>query len=224
MRITTYYSPPSSGLIQWGYEHRLTKMFHQALGWNEVHESTSLYSLGRLSRADKATSGGLVYSRPFRWTVSIHEEELAFRFLKGIGQVKSLPFGSYLLKTEFCYKPNFPGGATKFQTQSPVLTRWKVADGPDDHLHCHDERSDEVLTRIFRYKMSVAGLGEEDLQSYMGFDRSYRSPKEELITIEKTSYKAYLCPVIVVGTPRAVAFAYDVGAGHLSGCCFGHLQ
>ena len=48
------------------------------------------------------------------------------------------------------------------------------------------------------------------------------SPK--LVDIKGIKHRASLCPVVIEGDPVAISFAWNVGAGHLTGSCFGALK
>ena len=87
-----------------------------------------------------------------------------------------------------------------------------------------DDRADDALTRIFRWKMSLAGLDGEHLASTMRFDRTYVRPRSKLVTIKDIKHRGSECPVIVEGTPEALRFAWLVGAGELTGSGCGGLR
>ena len=57
----------------------------------------------------------------------------------------------------------------------------------------------------------------------MRFDRNYKGAKTKFIEIKGICNRANFCPVIVEGAPEVVQFAWNTGAGHLTGSCFGSL-
>lgn len=224
MRLRLHLSPPGHpGYVPFDYQHKLTGAFHRILRQNNVHDETSLYSLGWLSRGMLVPGKGYAYPKGASWTINLHDDALAFRFLANAHQDGSIAFGMHAYKFESIPTPRF-SGTYRFMVQSPVLVRESKKSGPADHVLFSDQRADALLTRTFRNKMKLAGLSEEDQSSWMGFDRSYSKGKEKLVKIKGTSLKASECPILVSGTPNAVRFAWNVGAGHLTGSCFGHLK
>ncbi len=224
MRIKLHLSPPGHpGFIPFNYQHQLTGAFHRILGKNKVHDETSLYSLGWLSRGTIVPKKGFAYPKGATWTISFYDDELAFRFLANAHRDGAIAFGMHAYKFESTPTPRF-SGTYRFMVQSPVLVRESKENGPADHVLFSDIRADALLTKTFRNKMKLAGLTEEDQSSWMGFDRSYTKAKEKLVTIKESELKASECPILVSGTPNAVRFAWNVGAGHLTGSCFGHLK
>jgi len=63
-----------------------------------------------------------------------------------------------------------------------------------------------------------------DLDIDVQFDRSYSNPKTKLIKVKGISHKANVCPILVKGSPDALAFAWNVGLGHLTGSGFGAIK
>jgi len=224
MRVKIHLSPPSHpGYIPFSYQHKLTGAFHRILCQNSVHDETSLYSLGWLSRGLVVPNKGFAYPKGATWTINFHDNELAFRFLAKAHQDGEIAFGMRAYKFETIPTPRF-SGTYRFIAQSPILVRDNSVEGAADHVLFSDPRADALLTRTFRNKMELAGLSDEDKSSWMGFDRSYIKAKRKPVTIKNSRMIANECPILVSGTPNAVRFAWNVGAGHLTGSCFGHLK
>ena len=224
MRIKLTLSPPSHpGYIPFNYQHKLTGAFHRILGLNKIHDETSLYSLGWLSRGKVVASKGFSYEQGATWTVNFHDDTLAFDFLEKVHADSEIICGMRAYKFESMPTPRF-SGVYRFLVQSPVFVRDKKENGPPDHVIFSDQRADALLTQTFRNKMKLAGLSLEDQASWMGFDRSYTKGKVKLVSIKESQIKASECPILVSGTPNAVRFAWNVGAGLLTGSCFGHLK
>lgn len=77
---------------------------------------------------------------------------------------------------------------------------------------------------MLRHKLEAAGLEGEHLTATAAFDETYHGARTKLVTIKGISHKTSLCPVAVTGTPEAVRFAWEAGAGELTGSGFGALR
>lgn len=119
--------------------------------------------------------------------------------------------------------PDF-GAKRTFRADSPILVKGKEnEEGQIPHLLWNDPQADAALTQTLRHKLDAAGLQEFSAPATMRFDRNYKAAKTRLITIRGIQNRANACPVMVEGVPEAVRFAWNVGAGNLTGCCFGSL-
>lgn len=204
----------------------LTGAFHQWLGENELHDGLSLYSLGWLQGGHKR-GDGLTFSDGATWFISAPDtaegDDLLSRILKGAQQKPQVCCGMEVTKIWAQRTPVF-GFKHRFRADSPVFIRGeRTAEGLDPHLIFSDEKADEVLTHVLRRKLVAAGLEEFAQTAKMGFDHSFKTPKTRLIHIQESRKRASVCPILVEGSPEAVAFAFNVGAGHLTGCTFGSL-
>ena len=222
MRIKLLLTP-NQGVVPFNYQYKLIGVFHRWMGRNKLHDKTSLYSLGWLQNGKLIPEQGFNFPNGSSWEVSIYDHVEALKFLVHANQDIRFAFGMYVNQIRLYPTPSF-GSHYKFWYNSPILVRKQIERGVNKHLSYKDPEADEFLTRTFRHKMKLAGLAESHLQSWMGFDRSYTKAKEKLVTIRSIQLKANACPVIVMGTPEAVQFAWEVGAGHLTGSCFGQLK
>ena len=222
MRIRLIVSPPNR-IISWDYQHDLTRWLHQRLGENDIHDGTSLYSTGYLGRGKSIGDEGLAFPTGTTWELSFHDSQIGHRLTDNIDADPNFIYGMRILNVERLMTPRF-APTFRFRAASPILVREKREDGTQDHLLWNEPKADELLTKVFRYKMSLAGLSEADQQSWIGFDRSYTKAHEKLVTIKGIQLKTSICPVIVNGTPDAVRFCWNVGAGHLTGSCLGPLN
>lgn len=222
MRIKLHLTS-NTEVVPFNYQQKLIGVFHRWMGQNKLHDETSLYSLGWLQNGKLIPEKGFNFPHGSSWEVSIYDKEEAMKFVSQVNDDINFIFGMYVNQISLKPTPSF-GSHYKFRYNSPILVRRKNERGTNDHLSFKDPEADEFLTKTFRYKMKLAGLDENHQQSWMGFDRSYSRAKEKLVTIRSTKLKANACPVIVMGTPEAVQFAWEVGAGHLTGSCFGQLK
>lgn len=221
MRIHLALSPNVQP-VPFEYLHFLTGAFHKWLGPSDIHDSISLYSLSWLT-GGCARNQALHFSSGARWMISAHDEGILERVARGIERDPEVCCGMRVLEVREQRTPDF-GSYYAFKPGSPILARGKRADGGVKHCLWSDEEADEVLSQALRHKMDKAGLPAEHKKVTLRFDRSYPNAKTKLLHIKGIASRASLCPVIVEGTPQAVQFAWNVGAGHLTGSGFGCLQ
>lgn len=215
---------PNTQTVPFDYQHFLTGYFHKLLGDNDLHDGLSLYSLGWLSggvtKQNGKPLGGLNFPGGARWFVSAHDGELLQKLVDGAMRAPEVCCGMSVQEIRIQQTPDF-GSRFCFKAASPILARSKEIAGRVTHYTCKDAEADGVLTQTLRHKLDAAGL--DSANATVRFDRSYRNPKIKLVTIKGISHKCSVCPVIVEGSPEAVAFAWNVGAGHLTGNGFGSL-
>jgi CRISPR-associated endoribonuclease Cas6 len=80
------------------------------------------------------------------------------------------------------------------------------------------------MTKTMQTKLRAAGLEQHADAVSVRFDTSYAGAKTKLVDIHGIKNRTSVCPVIVEGSPEAVAFAWDVGVGHSTGAGFGALS
>jgi CRISPR-associated endoribonuclease Cas6 len=210
--------------VPFGYLHSLVGAFHKWLGPSDIHDSISLYSLswltgGRASKPDQ----GLYFASGARWMISAHDDSILERVAEGIQRDPEVCCGMRVLEVREQRTPDF-GSYYAFKPGSPILAKGDKIEGRVKHWLFQDVEADEVLTKALRHKMDKAGLGAEHKRVSVRFDRSSQNAKTKMMSVKGVQNKASLCPVIVEGTPQAVQFAWNVGAGHLTGSGFGCLQ
>lgn len=208
----------SSETVPFDYQQFLIGAFHKWLGTNELHDKTSLYSLSWLSGGKKAEDG-LTFPDGAVWFISSWDEALIKRVVAGILDDPDVCFGMRVNEIKLQEDPEF-GSRCRFVVSSPVLIRKQTEDNLVHLTYGHPD-ADMYLTQVLKTKLKKAGL---DYDVSVRFDRSYSRPRVKLVTINGIANKASLCPIIVEGDPEAVAFAWNVGVGHSTGCCFGALS
>jgi CRISPR-associated endoribonuclease Cas6 len=217
---------PNTQPVPYDYPHFLTGAFHRWLGDNNLHDGLSLYSLGWL-QGGKADKGRLQFPRGANWFISAPDSQSGTRLLEIIAnaalQSPALCCGMEVRELRAEATPEF-GPRHVFRANSPILVKDKDdPDGKIPHLLWSNPRADEVLTKTLRHKLEAAGLGEHSANAAMRFVRDYKGAKTKLVDIKGIQNRANFCPVIVEGSPEAVQFAWNTGAGHLTGSCFGSL-
>ena len=64
----------------------------------------------------------------------------------------------------------------------------------------------------------------ENEEITVAFDRSYSKAQSKTAKYKGIENRVNFCPVILKGSPKAIAFAWDVGIGNSTGIGFGALQ
>ncbi len=214
---------PNLRPVPFDYQHALTGAFHKWLGHdNPLHDRMSLYSLSWLD-GSRAVRGALEFPRGASWFISYHDDiDLTERLVNAALGDPEVCYGMSVTRVEQQATPRF-GNRHAFKVGSPVLARSQQAEGRVKHLIFSDPEVDHVLTATLRHKMDTAELAAIHKEVSVRFDRTFRGAKTKLVRIKDIESRASVCPVIIEGTPEAVAFAWNVGVGHSTGSGFGCL-
>ena len=212
---------PNRQPVPFAYQHHLTGAFHKWLGPNQLHDTLSLYSLSWLD-GSRMHRNALEFPHGARWFISVYDESLIETIVNRALADPEVCCGMRVIRIEQQTTPRF-GPRYTFKVGSPVLARSKETDGKIKHYIYSDPEADATLTATLRHKLDMAGLSAPHNQATVSFDKTYRNPKTKLVHIKQTANRASICPIIVEGTPEAVAFAWNVGIGHGTGSGFGCL-
>ena len=217
---------PNRGSVPFDYPHFLTGAFHRWLGPNAGHDQLSLYSLGWLQGGHRR-GDGLNFPRGASWFISAPDTENGQALLHQIADAAlkepSVCCGMEVAQIESQHTPEF-GARRVFRADSPVFIRGDKVGELDPHILYDDPRAADYLTRTLRHKLDKAGLGEQAATARMSFDSSFAHPKTRLIHVKENFYKkASVCPIVVEGGEEVTRFAWNVGAGNLTGSGFGSL-
>jgi len=237
MRLRLRLSPNTEP-VPFDYQHDLTRAFWRWVKQGKEHDETSLYSLSFL------TGGHAVHPRPTEpgvstrrakqepptldfpegaeWTISGPHPDLHRRLMRGVMADPRVGWGMRVNEVREEPLPDM-GTLQRFRVNGAVLVRAEREDERQDHLLWDDPRADDALTRVFRWKLHLAGRDDLARSAEMRFDRTYGGARSKLVTIKGLRFRCSECPVLVHGDPEAVAFAYLVGAGELTGSCLGAL-
>lgn len=217
---------PSRQPVPFNYTHQLTGWLHARLGNNDLHDGLSLYSLGWL-QGGGAHNGALHFPRGARLFLSAPDTDAGNAFLERVANAALLtPQVCYGMEVVEIYSETTPGFGPRrvFRCDSPVFIRGEKEGDQDPHILYDDPRASDYMTRTLRHKLDKAGLSELGEGVKVSFDLTFKTPKTRLIHIKDDFYKkASVCPVVVEGAPEAVQFAWNVGAGNLTGSGFGSL-
>jgi CRISPR-associated endoribonuclease Cas6 len=206
--------------VPFNYLQNLVGTFHKWLGWNEVHNDISLYSISWL-QGGQLQGQSLNFPRGATWFISFFDDTLAKSCLKGILKDPAIAFGMEVKDVLLQETPSFDNREV-FNVASPVLLRKQEEQRKTKFYYYSDGIiSDELLTNILQTKLRKAGLNDSGVKVY--FDQSYSNPKIKLVNYKNIENKGSICPIVVEGTSEQVAFAWDVGVGHSTGIGFGSL-
>jgi CRISPR-associated endoribonuclease Cas6 len=209
---------PNTHPVPFEYQHLLIGAFHKWLGPNEIHDEISLYSLSWLS-GGKKENNMLNFPLGAKWFISCWNEELAKKVMRGLLSEPDVCCGMKITDVQMLDTPKF-NKHQRFITATPVLV--KKYDGQRiKHLLFSDSGVDDVLTETLKTKLEKTEIDGKGIKVF--FDRTYEKSKTRLVTIKGIQNRASVCPVIIEGTPGAVAFAWEVGVGHSTGSGFGAL-
>jgi CRISPR-associated endoribonuclease Cas6 len=210
----------SKNLIPFNYQQFLTGAIHKWIGGeNTLHDATSLYSFSWLQNVD-TYKGGVSTKDGSYFFISAYDEALIKSILRGIMVDPSVCFGVHVSEVQIANEPNF-SEQQYFYTASPVFIKRSV-NNQEKHYTYTDTESAKWLTETLQTKLKKAGLPDEGVS--VSFDKDFHTPKTKIIFYKNIQNRVSICPVIVKGTPKQIAFAWNVGVGNSSGIGFGALK
>lgn len=209
---------PNTEPVPWDYQHFLIGALHKWLGRNEMHDGVSLYSMSWLTGGQRK-GNSLVFPKGASWFVSCYQIEIVKKLLGSVLTDPDVCCGMKVVGVRLVEPPEFKD-QQRFLVSTPVLVRH--FDGQKiRHLTFNEVESDRLLTQTLHTKLKAAGFDEPNVS--VEFDRTYPKARTKLVTIKGIHNRASLCPVIVKGSHRVLAFAWEVGVGHSTGSGFGAL-
>lgn len=211
---------PNTKTVPFNYQQMLVGAFHKWLGQNELHDDISLYSLSWLTHGER-TKNGFNFPNGSTFFVSSYRDELLADLINGIQKGQNINWGMKVNEIIIQRTPNL-GNKQYFLAQSPIhIKRTDRETGNIDYYFPKDKVANMYLTETLQNKLKKAGIKGT---ATVKFDLDYKNPKIKKIDFNKIGIKGTLCPVIVEGDPRAVAFAWEVGIGNSTGIGFGALK
>ena len=218
MRIYLQLSP-NTEIVPYDYQQTLVGAFHKWLGKNALHDELSLYSLSWLDKGSPRKQG-LDFPNGSTFFISAPDPDLLAKLVNGVFKGHQVRWGMEVQEVTIQRTPKL-GNKQKFFAQSPILLKRRLE---DEKYHKYffpgDELSDTIMTDILHRKLTQMNLSTDVSLRY---DSTYPHPKIKKIKYKGIDIKGALCPVIVEGDPRAVAFAWEVGVGNSTGIGFGAL-
>lgn len=212
---------PNKQPVPFDYLHKLGGVLHKWLGaQNQWHGSRSLYGFGGLSGSGMK-DGGLDFPQGATWQIGFPEQEGIFSLMKGMMMDRAVFYGMKVRDVKELAPPDF-GMLHRFVVNSPVLLRQPRPDGSQAHVLWHEANANELLTARIRKKLDQVGLVNEPI--WVQFDKNYRQAKSKTLSIKGIQMKGSVCPIEASGSPRALKFLWEVGAGELTGMGFGALR
>ncbi len=205
--------------IPFNYQHILTGALHKWAGRNIVHDEMSLYSFSWL-QGGEPLKNGLAFHQGARYFISSSNDG----FIKSIiGGIKADPEIAFNLKVQEIVIQEDPAfkNKEKFHAASPIFIRRHV-DGKDIHYSFREKESNKLLTETLKNKLKKAGINNAGVE--VSFDDNYPNAKTKIISYNDIGNKVNICPVIIKGSPKQIAFAWNVGVGNSTGIGFGALK
>lgn len=221
--------------VPFNYLHELCGIFHYWIGPNDLHNTLSLYSIGwlkggRMKTFSRSASEGneikgLDFPNGAQWEIGVYHDEIAERLVRGLLLKPPVFHGMQVKHVRRLQPPTFEHPKFNFKAGSPIVIRKRDdATGTRDFLRYNDPESTMALKRVMDKKLSTAGKGDLVNDYAIYFDQSYARAKTKMIRIKKTNNIGNVCPVIVIGNKEVKHFAWQVGAGDLTGVGFGSLS
>lgn len=209
---------PNTEIVPFDYQDFLVGAFHKWMGWNEIHDEISLYSLSWL-QGGEMIKDGFDFPRGARWFISFWDEEIGKQLIMSAMKEPDVCCGMKVKEIQIQENPNF-SNKEKFIAASPIFIRKYDENRKATHLTYKNDDTAAYLTETLMKKLVAANLNYE---AEVYFDKSYFKPKTKLVKINGIENRANFCPVIIEGHPDAIKFAWNVGIGHSTGCGFGAL-
>lgn len=208
---------PNTETVPFSYQGHLVQKFHEWLGQNEVHDEISLYSLSWLNKGRRIRNG-FDFQNGSEWFISSHDVDLIKQAVQGIQQNPEVAFGMVVNELSISNPPSF-STKERFTVASPVFIKRSIGK-EQKYYYFNNKEANELLTETLQNKLKKANLNT-DVQ--VRFDKEYHSPKIKGTFYKKHKKKGSVCPVIIEGSPEAIAFAWNVGVGNGTGIGFGAL-
>lgn len=206
--------------IPFNYQYLLTGVIHKWIGENnKEHGKRSLYSFSWLQNTS-TVKGGINLNSNSYFFISTYESSLLKAITKGILADPDAFCGSRVIDVQIKETPRF-SGEEHFMLNSPILLRKR--DGEKiKHVTYRDEDFNQLLTENLKNKMRMVSMDTEGIS--VELDKSYAFPQTKLIDYKGIKNKTTLAPVIIKGSPKQVAFAWEVGLGNSTGIGFGAIK
>jgi CRISPR-associated endoribonuclease Cas6 len=211
---------PNNKIVPFNCQSKLVGTLHKWIGKNnDFHDKRSHYSLSWL-KGGRAKKQGLDFKDGASWFISSPDVDLIKKIISNIQKDPSINFGMEVNEISIQNTPEF-SSKVNFQVENPVFVKYKIEDNTE-HGKYHEEKSNEVITQILKNKLKESSLDYSDIT--VKFDKNYSRAKTKKILYGKIDNIVNMCPVILEGDPKAIAFAWDVGIGSSTGIGFGSLK
>jgi hypothetical protein len=151
------------------------------------HDSLSTHSVGWIWGNADATSRGLVFNGPIRWSFGA-TDEIAEALIESLAEDPELIEGLVIEGG----RPVQPSGGGRYRAESPILVR----DG-DEHLSYDHPNANEYLTRNARQKLSALGIPEELATEVSVSFQPNEKAKTKIATVCGNQFRANQCPVYI---------------------------
>lgn len=213
---------PSTRIVPYDYQQRLTGVLHKWLGDNDLHDLISLYSYSWLMKGEGKGKSGLSFDRGSEWFISFYDDTYLKKIIDTILKSPEM-FGGMEVKEVFIQENPDLTRQEVFHLASPVLIKRNITEDFEKHYTFNDEESNALMKETLLHKMKEVGLEQDDTLE-IAFDLSYHKRKTKKVNIHGIGNIANYCPVIIKGKPETKLFAWQVGLGNSTGSGFGCLR
>jgi len=207
--------------VPFTYQVALTGAFHKWLGENNVHGDLALHSFSWLANGKRAGKDGLNFPNGSSFFISAFDNELIKKLVDGIMKDPVINWGMEVTEMTIQPNPHF-GEEAFFHLASPALIKRSLEAKKEKHYTYKDTEADGLMTETMLHKLKKAELADEPIE--IAFDRDYAKATTKLIEYKGIKNRTSLCPIIVKGSPAAIAFAWNVGVGNSTGVGFGGIK
>jgi len=107
--------------VPFDYQHFLIGTFHKWMGWNEIHDELSLYSLSWL-QGGKMVEGGFDFPNGAKWFISFWDETIGKQLIMSAMKNPDVCCGMIVKEIQMQNTPQF-GIKERFNVSSPVFIR-----------------------------------------------------------------------------------------------------
>lgn len=217
MRIH-FYLTQNTETVPFDYQYFLIGTFHKWMGWNDIHDDISLYSLSWL-QGSKMVNNGFDFLKGAQWFISFWDEAIGKQLISNAIKEPDVCCGMMVKEIQIQNTPTF-GNKEKFNVSSPIFIRKYNENKKAIHLTYKDKEANHYLTETLITKLRAANLNYD---VKVKFDSNYSKAKTKLVKIKNINNRANFCPVEIEGDSEAIKFAWNVGIGHSTGSGFGAL-
>lgn len=218
MRIVIEITP-NIELVPISYQRKLVGTIHKWLGYNFIHDKTSLYSFSWLENGHRVLNF-LDFPGGSKMFFSAFDSSIIEKLISGIKKDPCL-FCGMTVADVIIQENSFAVNRDMFYCATPILVKSTLQNRSYKHYTFNDKDSNQIMKRILQRKMNIAGLKDDSMN--VKFDSSYMNKRTKIVLFGKISNRVNICPVIIQGSLETKLFALNVGIGSSTGCGFGFI-
>ena len=214
-------STPNDTVVPFNYQKYLIGVLHKWLGKNKIHDNISLHSFSWLKKG-RMVKNGFDFKNGAEWFISFHDEQFTKQVVESILSDPDMFFGMRVTDVQIDSQLTWEDGEYHFRLASPILIKRNTDFDNIKFYTFEDAESESLMTDTLKHKMREAGLPEDETL-YVNFDMNYLNKKTKLVDIHGIKNKCSMCPIVIKGKSKSIAFARNVGIGNSTGSGFGAI-